>query len=118
MGICVMPISIASVQHGAEGLSVSMAKNHCNSNKFVSFIPPLCLQKENTLWRSQTPMDMVSGHGSDGLMVGPDDLSGFFQPHTVIDFQGSPMHCCFELSLCALVVFQLFLGAPCLWKRQ
>ena len=25
-------------------------------------------------------MDMVSGHGGDGLMVGLGDLSGLFQP--------------------------------------
>ena len=24
--------------------------------------------------------DTVSGHGGDGLMIGPDDLSGLFQP--------------------------------------
>lgn len=91
MGVCVMPISTASVWHRAEGLCVSLAKNHHNSNMFVLFIPPLCLQKENTLWRSQTPADVVSGRGSGGLMVGLHDLSGFFQPCTVIDFQGSPV---------------------------
>ena len=26
------------------------------------------------------PRDMVSGHGSDGLVVGLDDLSSLFQP--------------------------------------
>lgn len=91
MAVCVMPISTASVRHRAEGLCVSLAKNHHNSNMFVLFISPLCLQKENTLWRSQTPADVVSRHGSGGLMVGLHDLSGFFQPCTVIDFQGSPV---------------------------
>lgn len=32
-----------------------------------------------------------SGRGSGGLMVGLHDLSGFFQPCTVIDCQGSPV---------------------------
>lgn len=37
--------------------------------------PPVSLDAPNVVLR-----DMVSVHGNDGLMVGPDDPGGLFQP--------------------------------------
>ena len=31
-------------------------------------------------WGGVALRDMVSGHGGDGLLVGPGDLTGLFQP--------------------------------------